>query len=128
MPKNPCCLFNAAGNVFSLVQFPHFKSPVHLYGAINTHKTRGGASDIENEALNYDRPIHDTNMNASINVASVLFLFTIVNPCTSYRVHHVANLLDEETFYPHIKRTIDSQAHNTIVKLKTHHFGIEPSE
>jgi hypothetical protein len=93
-----------------------------------TLKTRGGASDIENEALNYDRPIHDTNMNASINVASVLFLFTIVNPCTSYRVHHVANLLDEETFYPHIKRTIDSQAHNTIVKLKTHHFGIEPSE
>jgi hypothetical protein len=67
-------------------------------------------------------------MYASINVASVLFLFTIVNPCTSYRVHHVANLLDEETFYPHIKRTIDSQAHNTIVKLKTHHFGIEPSE
>ena len=32
----------------------------------------------------------------------------------AYRVHHVATLLDEETFLPHIKRTLSTQSHQTI--------------
>ena len=45
---------------------------------------------------------------------SIVLFLTLIAVCQSYKVHQVATLLDEETFLPHIKRTLASQDHRTM--------------
>lgn len=43
-----------------------------------------------------------------------LCILSMVLPTQAYRVKSVANLLDEETFLPHVKRALSSQDHRTV--------------
>jgi len=56
---------------------------------------------------------HSSYYYYPIKMSIVLFL-TLIAICQSYKVHQVATLLDEETFLPHIKRTLASQDHRTM--------------